>query len=50
MNQKRLSTRPLSRQLRAARFEVLDRWLEFQEALSSEKRKYPIRQFQAFGP
>jgi hypothetical protein len=28
--------------------EVLDRWHEFQEALSSEKRKYPIRQFQAF--
>ena len=28
--------------------EVQDRWLEFQETLSSEKRKYPIRQFQAF--
>jgi hypothetical protein len=28
--------------------DVVDRWLDFQEALSSEKRKYPIRQFQAF--
>jgi hypothetical protein len=28
--------------------EVLDRWHEFQEALSTEKRKYPIRQFHAF--
>ena len=28
--------------------EVQDRWLEFQGALSSEKRKYPILQFRAF--
>jgi hypothetical protein len=28
--------------------EVVDRWIDFQEALSSEMRKYPIRQFQAF--
>jgi hypothetical protein len=28
--------------------EAMDRWLEFQEGLSSEKRRYPIRQFRAF--
>jgi hypothetical protein len=28
--------------------EAMDRWEDFQEGLSSEKRKYPIQQFQAF--
>ena len=28
--------------------EVTDRWVAFQEALSSEKRRYPVGQFQAF--
>jgi hypothetical protein len=28
--------------------EATDRWEEFQHGLSSEKRKYPIQQFQAF--
>jgi hypothetical protein len=28
--------------------EVTDLWAAFQEALSSEKRKYPIRRFRAF--
>jgi hypothetical protein len=28
--------------------EAIDRWVDFQESLSSEKRKYPIQQFQAF--
>jgi hypothetical protein len=28
--------------------EAIDRWADFQEGLSSEKRKYPIQQFQAF--
>jgi hypothetical protein len=28
--------------------EVRDLWVAFQEALSSEKRKYPVGQFQAF--
>jgi hypothetical protein len=29
--------------------EAIDRWGDFQESLSSVKRKYPIHQFQAFG-
>ena len=28
--------------------EAMDRWEEFQESLSSEKRRYPIQQFRAF--
>jgi hypothetical protein len=28
--------------------EAIDRWVNFRESLSSEKRKYPIQQFQAF--
>jgi hypothetical protein len=28
--------------------EAMDRWEDFQEGLSSEKRKYPIQQFRAF--
>ena len=28
--------------------EAIDRWVDFQESLSSEKRKYPIQQFQAY--
>jgi hypothetical protein len=28
--------------------EAIDRWGDFQESLSSVKRKYPIHQFQAF--
>ncbi len=28
--------------------EAMDCWEDFQESLSSEKRKYPIQQFQAF--
>ena len=28
--------------------EVTELWVDFQEALSSEKRKYPIQQFQTF--
>ena len=28
--------------------EVMKLWAEFQVALSSDKRKYPVRQFQAF--
>jgi hypothetical protein len=28
--------------------EAMDRWEDFQESLSSEKRKYPIQQFRAF--
>lgn len=28
--------------------EAMCRWEDFQEGLSSEKRKYPIQQFQAF--
>ena len=27
---------------------AMDRWKDFQESLSSEKRKYPIQQFRAF--
>jgi hypothetical protein len=30
--------------------EAMNRWEEFQEGLSSEKRRYPIQQFQAFWP
>ena len=28
--------------------ETMDRWYEFREGLSSERRKYPLQQFQAF--
>jgi len=28
--------------------EAMDRWEDFQQSLTSEKRKYPIQQFQAF--
>ncbi len=28
--------------------EAIDRWVDFQVSLSSEKRKYPVQQFQAF--
>jgi hypothetical protein len=28
--------------------EAMDRWEDFQESLSSEKRRYPIQQFRAF--
>ena len=28
--------------------EAIDRWLDLQASLSSEKRKYPVKQFQAF--
>jgi hypothetical protein len=28
--------------------EAMDRWYEFREGLSSERRKYPLQQFQAF--
>jgi hypothetical protein len=28
--------------------EAMDRWEDFQESLSTEKRKYPIQQFRAF--
>ena len=28
--------------------EAMDRWEDFQESLSSEKRRYPIEQFRAF--
>jgi hypothetical protein len=28
--------------------EAMDRWGDFQEGLSSERRKYPIQQFRAF--
>jgi hypothetical protein len=28
--------------------EAIDRWQDFQESLTSEKRKYPIQQFQAY--
>ena len=28
--------------------EAIDCWVDFQESLSSEKRKYPIQHFQAF--
>ena len=28
--------------------EAMDRWEDFQEGLSLDKRKYPIQQFQAF--
>lgn len=28
--------------------EVMRLWVEFQAALSSDKRKYPVRQFEAF--
>ncbi len=28
--------------------EAMDRWADFQEGLSSEKRKHPIQQFRAF--
>ena len=28
--------------------EVMRLWVEFQVALSSDKRKYPVRQFQPF--
>jgi hypothetical protein len=28
--------------------EVMDRWEDFQQGLSSDKRKYPIQQFRAF--
>ena len=30
--------------------EAMDRWEDFRESLSSEKRKYPIQQFRAFWP
>lgn len=30
--------------------EVTDLWVAFQEALSSEKRKYPILNSRPFGP
>jgi hypothetical protein len=28
--------------------EAMDRWEDFQQSLSSEKRRYPIQQFRAF--
>ena len=28
--------------------EAMDRWKDFQESLTSEKRRYPIEQFRAF--
>jgi hypothetical protein len=28
--------------------EAMDRWEDFQQSLTSEKRRYPIQQFQAF--
>ena len=28
--------------------EAMDRWEDFKESLSSEKRRYPIQQFRAF--
>lgn len=28
--------------------EAVDRWEDFQQSLASEKRRYPIQQFQAF--
>jgi hypothetical protein len=28
--------------------EAMDRWEDFEESLSTEKRKYPIQQFRAF--